>query len=311
MIDLNNAKVTSNRFGGSERKATVIYNNRIYMVKFPDPIREKNNDLNYMNNAISEDIGCKILKSIGFETQNTFLAKYNFNGKEKIVVACEDFCQNGAQLIEFSKLRLSDADSPRISKNIVAVEDVMKTIDSIPDAGDKQSFKEQFWNLFIADTLIGNSDRHTDNWGFLYQDGKVKFAPIYDCGSSLSALLSDERLPVILSNESRFKQLEYNLFSPYSYGGEKIFYVPFYKNPPLELQNALKRIVPKIDMEKIKNIIDNTEAISDVRKEYLFKAVNYRYEKILVATLKRIMKQEKIQQKEEQNFKPKHSGVDQ
>ena len=38
--------------------------------------------------------------------------------------------------------------------------------------------------------------------------------------------------------------------------------------------------------------------MSDIRKEYLFKAVSYRYEKILVPTLKRIMKQEKSQPQE-------------
>ena len=70
MIDLtNNSTVIVNEFGGSEKKCTVIYNNRVYMVKFPDPVRKKNNDLSYMNNAFSEDIGCKIFQTLGFDVQ--------------------------------------------------------------------------------------------------------------------------------------------------------------------------------------------------------------------------------------------------
>ena len=302
MIDLTNDSVMiANEFGGSEKKCTVIYNKRVYMLKFPDPVREKGNDLSYMNNATSEDIGCKIFKTLGFETQNTFLAKYNFNGKEKIVVACEDFCQDGGKLIEFSKLLLSDVDSPHIGRRFVPIELVNQTIEKIQYDKNKEIFKEQFWKMFVADTLIGNSDRHTDNWGFLKQDGEIKFAPIYDCGSSLSPLFSDIALKELLNgDEYKFKLEEYNLPSPYSYQGQKIFYPNFYKNPPLELQKALKEIVPKIDMEKIKNIIENTEAVSDIRKEYLFKAVSYRYDNILYPALKRIMKQEKLQQQQEE-----------
>ena len=33
---------TLNIYKGSEKKKTLIYNNKKYLVKFPDPIREKN-----------------------------------------------------------------------------------------------------------------------------------------------------------------------------------------------------------------------------------------------------------------------------
>ncbi|MBR3623092.1 MAG: hypothetical protein IKN43_07075, partial [Selenomonadaceae bacterium] len=49
MIDLTDCKEVVNTFGGSEVKKRIVYEGRYYMVKFPDPIREKNNELSYIN----------------------------------------------------------------------------------------------------------------------------------------------------------------------------------------------------------------------------------------------------------------------
>ena len=71
MIDFSNATEEFNNYKGSEKKKTLIYNGKKYLVKFPDPIREKNKNISYINNAFSEYIGSNIFKMIGFETQNT------------------------------------------------------------------------------------------------------------------------------------------------------------------------------------------------------------------------------------------------
>jgi hypothetical protein len=73
MIDFNAGKKVANKFLGSEKKITMIYNGEVYMLKFPDPIREKNNDLSYINNQFSEHIGCCIFKDCGFSVQETVL----------------------------------------------------------------------------------------------------------------------------------------------------------------------------------------------------------------------------------------------
>lgn len=41
MIDFTNALEEFNNYKGSEKKKTLIYNNKKYLVKFPDPVREK------------------------------------------------------------------------------------------------------------------------------------------------------------------------------------------------------------------------------------------------------------------------------
>ena len=32
---------------------------------------------------------------------------------------------------------------------------------------DTKEIKEKFWDMFVIDSLIGNTDRHNGNWGFL------------------------------------------------------------------------------------------------------------------------------------------------
>ena len=73
MIDFTDAIEVFNNFKGSEKKKTLIYNSTKYLVKFPDPIREKNKNISYINNAFSEYIGSNVFKITGFKTQNTIL----------------------------------------------------------------------------------------------------------------------------------------------------------------------------------------------------------------------------------------------
>lgn len=295
MIDLTDAKFLPNRYAGSEKKKTLRYNGKLYMVKFPDPIREKAAILSYMNNSFSEDIGCRILKSIGFETQNTFLASYTEpTGKNKIVVACEDFCQGGKVLSEFSKLLLSDTDSvKRVRKGVIPIEPLIEFMQTDSALAPHPEFIDKFWDLFVADTLIGNKDRHLDNFGFLLDDEEITFAPIYDCGSALSPLLADEQIEENFKDMTKFKDNEFNISTPYSLNGQRVFFSTVYKNPPEALTAAVKRVVPRIDMQKIKGIVNNTEGLSDRRKTYILKSVNYRYENILQPIYKRILKAER------------------
>ena len=45
MFNFSNAVEELNNYRGSEKKKTLIYNNKKYLVKFPDSIREKNKNI--------------------------------------------------------------------------------------------------------------------------------------------------------------------------------------------------------------------------------------------------------------------------
>ncbi len=275
MIDFTNAIEEFNNYKGSEKKKTLIYNNKKYLVKFPDPVREKNKNISYINNAFSEYIGSNVFKIVGFKTQNTVLGKYNYNGKEKIVCACEDFTDNDNILYEFENLALSTNPDKKIETEL---NDIMEVIEESKMI-HKEETKQKFWDMFVIDSLIGNTDRHNGNWGFILNKttGKVEFSPIYDCGSALNPMLEDDEIERI--NETELKNLAINCYSCLKENGKKINYMTYIKQMKNEECNkAIRRLFLTINMDKINNFIDNVEGMSTVRKTFYKRMIEKRYE---------------------------------
>lgn len=281
MINFSEAMEVLNGYKGSEKKKTLIYNNKKYLVKFPDPVREKNKNISYINNAFSEYIGSNIFKIVGFETQNTLLGTYIYNGKEKIVCACEDFTCEDYVLYEFENLALSANPDKKIETEL---SDIMEVIEELKEMKQinislNDNINNKFWDMFIIDSIIGNTDRHNGNWGFLVdlKGNKAYFAPIYDCGSCLNPMLEDEELKKI--NEIEIKNLAINCYSCIKENGKKINYMTYIKSlKNEECNNSIKRIFGKISIEKIYNFIDEISCITNTRKEFYKKIINYRYE---------------------------------
>ena len=274
MIDFTNAIEEFNNYRGSEKKKTLIYNNKKYLVKFPDPIREKNKNISYINNAFSEYVGSNIFKIIGFKTQNTILGKYEYKGKEKIVCACEDFTDDETVLYEFENLALSTHSDKKIETELNDIMEVIEENQMI----DTEETKKKFWDMFIVDSLIGNTDRHNGNWGFLLNKstGKIEYSRIYDCGSCLNPMLEDEELKKI--NDTELKNLAINCYSCLKENGKKINYMTYIKQMKNEeCNNAIKRLFNNINLTEIKKFIDNIECMSEVRKEFYKKIIEQRY----------------------------------
>lgn len=286
MIDFTNCKELPNDYGGSEQKKKLVYNGESYLVKFPDPVRQKNNPLSYMNNQFSEYIGCKIFESVGIPVQETLLGVYQeTTGKQKTVVACKDFTTPGCSLHEFSWVANSTTTLER--KAGASIEDVYDVIGLNPLITHKQETLDSFWDMFVVDALIANKDRHLNNWGFLDSEDGLTFSPVYDCGSCLHALLDDELCRRMLSDDTAFKNEAYNVYSAYSYKGKRINCADFFKDPIPPLKAAVLRMVPKMDMRAIQGIVENTPYMSDVRKAFIIKSITMRKELILDRSLKR------------------------
>lgn len=274
MIDFTNAIEELNNYKGSEKKKTLIYNNKKYLVKFPDPIREKNKNISYINNAFSEYVGSNIFKIVGFKTQNTILGNYTYNGKDKIVCACEDFTDENNILYEFESLALSTNPDKKIGTEISDIMEVIEENKMI----DSETTKQKFWDMFVIDSIIGNTDRHNGNWGFLLNKntGTVTFSPIYDCGSCLNPMLEDTEIEKF--TETELKNLAINCYSCLRDNGKKINYMTYIKEMKnQECNNAIKRLFANIDIDKIENFIDNIECMTDIRKEFYKRIINQRY----------------------------------
>ena len=149
---------------------------------------------------------------------------------------------------QFAELKNSQVET---SKNGYGTElsEVIETIEN-QSIYDVNKLKEFFWQMFIADSFVGNFERHNGNWGFLInEDSKsIEIAPIYDCASCLYPQLTDDMIEDILNNEE------------------------------------------EMNFEKIDNIINETPLISDIRKEFYRKILKLRYDIILKSNYERLIK---------------------
>lgn len=275
MIDFTNCVEEMNNYKGSEKKKTLIFEDKRYLVKFPDPVREKNKNISYINNSLSEYVGSNIFRLVGFETQETLLGKYKFNGVEKTVCACLDFTDDENELYEFESIALSANPDKKIGTGLEDILEILRNSKLF----DYNSIQEKFWDMFIIDSIIGNTDRHNGNWGFLVnkKTKKIEFSPIYDCGSCLNPMLEDSDIEKMSIED--FKNIVLNCYSCLKENNKKINYMTFIKSRKnSECNEALKRMFNKIDIEKIDSFINDISCISDVRKDFYKKIISMRYD---------------------------------
>jgi len=272
-IDFTNCEPHFKGYDGADGKKSVIYNGEVYMLKFPSKRPSKNHDakrVSYSNNIYSEYIGCHIFASIGMPTQETSLG--SFGGKP--VVACKDFVEGisaDVQLQEFSKLENSLIDTDDVSssgvpalENINIIFERHERLSSISDDARKR-----FWDTFVVDALLGNFDRHSGNWGYLVnkKTGDASLAPIYDCGSCLYSQLADDAIEALLKDKGGLNNRVYNYpLAALKINDKKVNYHDFVTGlTNKDCNEALQRIFPRINMPKIKHIVNSTPGASEIR----------------------------------------------
>lgn len=287
LINFNNAKEIPPEYNGSEKKKTMIWDGKKYLVKFPDSNRSPKLNISYINNVYSEYIGSKIFELIGIKTQKVELGYYVQENRKFYVCACEDFTDENTKLIEFEKLENASLDSDGEKKDL---SDIKHIIELNTYNIDKIEFKKFFWDIFIIDCLIGNTDRHNGNFGFIknIKTEELSLAPVYDCGSCLFSTFTDEKMEEILNNEGLLRDCIKNTSSAIKYNGSRIKYSDFIINLENEdCSDALIRIYPKIDIDKINYIIDEIPCISNIRKNFYKTIIKNKYEKILKIAYKK------------------------
>lgn len=292
MIDFTGMPVRNKTYAGANgSKISVIYNGEQYMLKFP-PLPSINKNMSYSNSCFSEYIGCHIFDSVGMPAQGTLLGKYSKNGKTKIVVACKDFTSVGVVLQDFASLKNTIIDSERNGYG-TELDDIIDTIEK-QIAMDPKRLKEWFWDMFIVDAFIGNWDRHNGNWGFLYntETDAMTIAPIYDCGSSLYPQADENIMRLVLEDEKEQDSRVYSYpVSSIKIDNKKINYFDFISSlRNKDCNKALKRIVPKINMDKINEIVGQTPFISEVQKQFYKTMLKKRKERILDYSLNELRK---------------------
>ncbi len=299
MKNLKNAIPAVNKYQGSCLKKTLIYEGRKYLIKKKDPIRHRNKfSTSYSASIYSEDIGCKIYKALDIDVQNTFLCKCLENGQEISCCACEDFNDPPYRLNEFKNIYVSEipSSSNSVTNAYPSIEDIQRIYRTAEPLKNHLEFEQRFWDMILVDTLINNRDRNLDNWGFLMHDQNdslIKLAPVYDCGSSFSAHLSEHSVAECLKDPYLMSIKELNINFPFLLNNKRVLAFDLFKNPTEGLKDSVLRIVPKIkdQADYICKIVENEEELSPERKDFIIASMKLRYTKILEPCLKRLHKQ--------------------
>ncbi len=292
MIDFTNCKrIISKAYSGANgKKIAIEYAGKQYMLKFPPSGKEKPTELSYTNSCFSEHIGSSIFNMLGVKAQETLLGSFTVNGKKKIVCACRDFTVDGKQLYDFCAIKNTVIDSEHGGTG-TELEDITDTIAG-QEFVDPKILSNHFWDMFIVDAFLGNFDRHNGNWGFLVDTAtqETSVAPIYDCGSCLLPQADEKIMKLVIEKEEELNARIYQFpTSAVKLNGKKINYHDFIVSCNFsECNEALKRIMSRIDMEQIAGFIDGVKEISAVQKSFYKRYLKGRYEKILLPAYEKL-----------------------
>lgn len=280
--------------GANGRKISIEFNDHVYMLKFP-AIAKINHNMHYTNGCLSEYLGCHIYNLLGIPVQHTILGKYRVAESDYLVVACRDFTfvdslNTPVEIQDFISTKNTVIDTPGSGKG-TDLQNVITAI-NMQTKMDPDIVMKRFWDMFIVDAFIGNWDRHNGNWGMLYDksnDTIIGLAPVFDCGSSLYPQADEEIMKSVLEDENQLKIRIYERpMSALTLGDKKINYFDFMmSSTDNDFLNAVERIIPRIDMNEINRLIDDTPGIDSLRKDFYHTVLTARKELILDKALER------------------------
>ena len=277
MRDYSDFQRTEMIFSGAERKFEIVISGQKYIVKF-----QKNTEVGLTYNHVSEYLGSHIFQIIGIPVQETFLG--TCDGKN--VVVMKNFLTEGDRLVPFNGVGESSLERDKEFYQYT-YDDITEMLLENKKSTHVEETVERFWDMFIVDALIGNFDRHGGNWGFIKRNNRYQMAPVYDNGSSLYPKLnSDAALAKVLdSDEEMDKRIFTFPTSHIKMGNRKSSYYEVIHSLAFELCNdALRRIMPRIDFDQIFVVIDEIEGISELRREFYKTMLRARYEKSLLSS---------------------------
>lgn len=169
------------------------------------------------------------------------------------------------------------------------IENIKKCLDKL----DQKLFFD-FIKIMVFDALVGEQDRHGENWGIISSNGKYKISPLYDNSCNLLREFYDEKMAekyysgqkdfdnyirksrTLIFNENGKKYKHFELI-------EKLYTV-FPETVEKEIIN-----LKKLEDETINNIVKKVpiNVISDKQKQYIIKYLKERRDILLEIIEKR------------------------
>ena len=160
---------------GEMKKKWVIRNHTRYLMKI--------NTNDYGQQAVNEKIVCRLHERLGWE---------NYTPYEIEMVRIAGMQVPASLSPLFTSLKTELVSAYQLIKNYKIPNDQSEyeaIINAATENGmEEQKVRNQLEYMILTDFLLSNTDRHYNNFGFLYSSEKHKFikmAPIYDTGNCL------------------------------------------------------------------------------------------------------------------------------
>ena len=160
---------------GEMKKKWVIRNHTRYLMKI--------NTNDYGQQAVNEKIVCRLHERLGWENYTPYEI-------EMVRIAGTQVPASLSPL--FTSLKTELVSAYQLIKNYKIPNDQSEyeaIINAATENGmEEQKVRNQLEYMILTDFLLSNTDRHYNNFGFLYSSEKHKFikmAPIYDTGNCL------------------------------------------------------------------------------------------------------------------------------
>lgn len=277
-------RVMSRAYNGANgKKIAVSYKDEVWILKFPNDVRERPNEQSYSNSCFSEHVGCTIYDLLGIPVQETLLGTF-VNGRTKVVCACKDFTKPGMRLFDFCSIKNTVLDSGSGGTG-TELRDVLEAVEQ-QQFMDSFVVRRRFWQMFVVDALLGNFDRHNGNWGFLVDEntGMTELAPVFDCGNCLLPQADEIIMTRCLENEDELNARIYSFpSSMLKIDEKKINYLEFLTNCRdehfLAILSELRPAIQALDFERI---MAETPYMTDLQRRFLTRYLTAR-RKILFA----------------------------
>ncbi|MGE6665898.1 HipA domain-containing protein [Paenibacillus xylanexedens] len=230
ILDISNWKSETLSVSGSKEKRWYRHpeNNKLVLFKLPVSLTSGNKIIEEVTGEMwSEKLASDIGKVLGFNVHKVdigcveaspvffrdyYLDEARFQGVSLIYGAlCHSFIEEDLEsLIEGADMIMEFDDSydrQRLkgNKEIYSYQLLLKLF-------AQRNMLDDLYKMIIFDTLIGNTDRHQDNFGIVRDEvsSRISFAPFYDNSSSLGRELPERRIELMFKDKQMFHSYLFN-----------------------------------------------------------------------------------------------------
>lgn len=146
---------------------------------------------------ISEKLASELAKTIGLECAKIEIGKYNSR------IGSMSYLINTEKEILIEGISLINSKYPTYNPGTMYdyLKDEYYSLEMILNSINDYNLVDDFLKIMIFDFLIGNTDRHQNNWAVISINDNIRMCPLYDNGSSLCCYLEDEKIDSYLGND--------------------------------------------------------------------------------------------------------------